>query len=355
MRKWLLYIICIGVLVASCSNLDEGIPGTPADTDKVNVTFTLAIGNQTGYTPRTVAREITQQQGDDYENLIMNINNGGFQVVAYSLENDRYLGEVSNLKIIRNWDTESGHVYEFIGELKDVVEMSLNCKFMVFANCSGQVSVDTNLSQFTYEYLPDNFKNQKQGIPMWGVKKITTTLIPGKRTDLGTIYLLRAMAKVEVKMADEAYTFTKVHINSYYKEGYCLPEYYSRIEDSEYYKVNGESAYNPYSQGQTIISGTDFFKTADNTYILYIPEYNRDDQQQLLINVGISKEGKPVELENPIIYFKDYNTDTEFNVIRNHYYSFNVSVREDLSGNIKTDIQSSIDPWTTVEVSSDYE
>lgn len=351
MRKWLLYIICIGVLVASCSELDEGISRAPTDRDKVSVTFTLAIGNQTGYAPRTMAGET--MQGDEYENLIMNINDGGFQVVAYSSENE-YLGEVSNLKIIRNWNTESGHVYEFIGELRDVVATELSCKFMVFANCSGQVSANTNLSQFTYEYLPNNFKDQKQGIPMWGVKKITTTLIPGKRTDLGTIYLLRAMAKVEVNMTDETYTFIKVHINSYYKTGYCLPKQYD-IDDSEYYKKNGESAYNPYSPGQTISSGIDFFRTAGNTYILYIPEYNNEDEQQPFIDVGISKEGKSVELESSIIYFKDYSTDDEFNVTRNHCYRFNVSVHEDVSGNIKTDIQSSIDQWATVEVGSDYE
>lgn len=353
MKKWLLhyiYISVLGVLAASCSNyLDEDTPSSTA-TDKINVTFTLAM-NATSSRAAT-----TDETGSSYDNRI---DADGLQVLFYNADGNECLGKVENIKVFRS--TESENIYQFMGNLtiENTGDYTLaSCKVMVFANTKTEVNARTNPAELTFDYEAEGFRNETVNIPMWGVASFTDLrLAPGTNTDLGIIYLLRATAKTEVILSENSaskYKLAKVHINRYYKKGFCLPNGYANLANTQ--DITDGNAYNPYTVGQTIANGADFLKKDGDNYIFYMAEYNNEDTEMPKIEIEITDgENKPITLKDPTIYFKDYATDTPFNVVRNFHYIFSVTIKEDQSGNIKTDILSEIEPWGVSDVSSDYE
>lgn len=366
MKKWLLHIIYIGMLLflsVSCSNYIEEESLEPPQNDKVQVTFTLAMGEQTAAYSRA-SWEDNNGNGDAilgnyYENQI---ELRKLQVVAYAKDN-AFIGKVKDIQYIRQ--SPENHIYKLLGTLDISSEYfennKLSCKIMVFANCD-EVNKRTDLASFSYDYRADDFKAGTQYIPMWGVKAYDSLeLKPGTTNDLGTIYVLRAMAKVEVKLSEKSstsgYNFSQVHINNYYKSGFCLPKGYEFLTDTRY--LDTEGCYNPYKNEQTIMGGIDFLQET-NSYVLYIPEYNNEDLVIPCIEVALTdSKGGTVELKESNIYFKNYTNGVageSFNIIRNHYYVFEVSITEDpTGGGLKTDVETYVAEWNEVFLNPGYE
>ena len=230
MKKWILHILLfvslIGTLATSCSQ-DDVVQ--QADDDVINVTFTLMMSD-----PKSRALD-DYVQGNVYENRI---DAGGLQVLFYSTDLEKCYGKVENISLFK---TNASHIYRFVGDLKvSGVSASapLACKVMVFANCPN-VTTTTPLATLEYVYNADSFKNESTNIPMWGVATFGNngtsdarlSLVPGEEEDLGTIYLLRSMAKVEVVMGEEAakkYDLANVTLKGgYHTKGLCLPKSYN--------------------------------------------------------------------------------------------------------------------------------
>lgn len=100
-------------------------------------------------------------------------------------------------------------------------------KVMILANC-GQAAASDNIADITYTAdRTDGF------IPMWGVGTIKS-LTKGESNDLGDIHLLRAMAKVSLKlrsdMESRGYSVGKLTLNHSNTRGYCLPLTYERVD-----------------------------------------------------------------------------------------------------------------------------
>lgn len=356
MKKWLLHIIYLGVLalITSCnSNLDEDTLIPSDNAEKVSVTFTLAMDGTSPYGSRAVESEEVGNSDENY------IDVSGLQVIAYSIDgNNTYLGEVKNITAERDWDSESGHIYEFRGDMDYANDRTLNCKFMVYANCGTKVTETTGLSNLSYSYSPSDFlfPNANKGIPMWGVLQVTDIkLTPNSRTDLGTIYLLRAMAKVEVALDDAMvgkFKLVNAAFNMYNQSGYCLPNEYATASGTKEIDIKGYFNANAGNKGTNLA----FTKYSDNHFIAYIPEYD-NSTSELEIPVTITDaNGNTVErLKDVTVKFQNYTDKTPFDAIRNHYYKYNITIKEDPSGNIKTDILTEVMKWGYVDVESDYE
>lgn len=100
-------------------------------------------------------------------------------------------------------------------------------KVMILANC-GSAAASDNIADITYSAdRTDGF------IPMWGVGSFTS-LTKGGSNDLGDIHLLRAMAKVSLKlrsdMESRGYTVGKLTLNHRNTRGYCLPLTYESAD-----------------------------------------------------------------------------------------------------------------------------
>lgn len=100
-------------------------------------------------------------------------------------------------------------------------------KVMILANC-GSAAASNDIADITYSAdRTDGF------IPMWGVRSFTS-LTKGESNDLGDIHLLRAMAKVSLKlrsdMESRGYSVGKLTLNHRNTSGYCLPLTYESVD-----------------------------------------------------------------------------------------------------------------------------
>lgn len=347
MKKWLLYIIYIcvlGMLMGSCSNcLDEDTSSLA--TDKISVTFTLAMN-------ATSSRAIiTDETGNSYENQI---DADGLQVLFYDANGTKCLGKVENIVVFR---TESEYIYQFMGNLtiKDAVDYTLSsCKVMVFAN-SAEMGTNTDPMSLTFDYDAEKFKNESVNIPMWGIASFTNLrLAPDTNTDLGTIYLLRAMAKVEVTLSDEVaaeFNLTGVSLNKYNEKGYCLPSDASGIEktdDAWQNKVGDIGLFNGFSSPRT---GELAFMPTRNGYVLYLSEYENTDNSAYMTVTLTDKAGERVKLNEPYLFFKNYDKGERFNVVRNHCYQYRIKSVEN-GGELQLTVKAQ--PWNTNEENWNY-
>ena len=353
MKKWILHILLfvslIGTLATSCSQ-DDVVQ--QADDDVINVTFTLMMSD-----PKSRALD-DYVQGNVYENRI---DAGGLQVLFYSTNLEKCYGKVENISLFK---TNASHIYRFVGDLKvSGVSASapLACKVMVFANCPN-VTTTTPLATLEYVYNADSFKNESTNIPMWGVAAFINdgtsdarlSLVPGEEEDLGTIYLLRSMAKVEVVMSSEAateYDLAKVALQGgYHTEGLCLPKKYSTAGVTTDINTS-EKMFNVTNALSSETNSLAFKQvTANSQYVLYLPEYAVTENSKIEVSVlykGSKTEGPNLNGKN-FIYFKKYTdgatseTAESFNIVRNHYYQYIIrSVKEDAPLNLELTVK----PW----------
>lgn len=339
MRKWLLHIIYIGILgsiAVACSN--ENLILDSVDKEHIQVTFTLSMSSP-------VTSRATESWGnntnsaldeDAYDNRI---ETDRLQVLFYDDNTNTCLGKVEDIVVFR---TESENIYQFMGSvnIENAIDYTLpSCKVMVFAN-TDEVTTGTDLTNLTFDFS----KNKSMNIPMWGVASFTNLrLAPGTHTDLKTIYLLRAMAKVKVelssKLADK-YELKEVKLEDYNTRGYSLPKSYAEIDNTT--SLDILQGFNPLDSraSQPYV----FSKKEDGSYIAYMPECDNTSQRATPAKIKVTLNDKEYTID-----FKDYNNggNTFFDVIRNHYYSFEITkIGEDAVG---LSFQYQVIDWTSID------
>lgn len=321
MKKWLSHIIYIALLAVVTSCNSDLVEESSLQADKVNVTFTLAMGEPASASRAAETRADESGNTTEYDNKI---DAKGLQVVFYAVEGNgalTYLNKVNNIIAVQ--DGTDKKIYHIMGNLsidKKYWERA-GLKIMVFANCETSISAETDLAALAYEQATTS----TSGIPMWGV--LTTdklTFSPGRQEDLGTIDVLRAMAKVEVtldsKMTD--YSLTSVKLKNYNHQGYNLPKGYAEAVFTT--NVNYIEIMN--ALPDLVTEDLPFSKNGENSYVVYIPEYVNTNDKQATIEVALKKGNEEVKLSNPYIYFKDYSSANTgiFNIIRNYNYQFKI-------------------------------
>lgn len=315
MKNCVLHILYIGIatlMLASCTQ-DELLP--MPDANKMQVVFTLALGDSSSRSRATSSWE--QNEGGTDSTIGNEIDNeiglNQLQVVLYKNDGS-FLGKVANLQY---YQTEQANVYQFVGNLSINTQQQLDCKIMVFANLDeyNVISEDTDLAQLSFPY-------DSRYIPMWGVSSINVTVKPGERTTLQEpIYLLRAMAKVEVTLDNNliasGHSLENVALENYNALGYCLPVGYKEVPSTE--ELDTEKVFNVYSSSPEEGQKLSFRQNEDKSYALYVPEYQNVGTNGAASRMKVTIKGKVYNLD-----FKYYDTGTAFNLIRNHYYKFNI-------------------------------
>lgn len=315
MKKFLKYIFLslLAVSVFSCTQSEDDPTLAPdiKEKEKVKVAFTLSLSSDSSASRSSEGEEnwgenqenTNADSGVDYDNQI-DLN--GLQVVLYYLDGT-YAGKVEELTYVKTAQT----TYEFDGTVNERLEDG-SYKVMVFANCP-EVSDETALAELSFSH------NMDAGIPMWGFMTCNLSLIPGNREHLGIIPVLRAMAKVEVSLSGEmiesGYTLNDVTLNVYNRLGHCLPMNYnlSGATNTEDLLVK-TNTFNPL--------GTDTdsdlsFKEVDGVMTVYVPEYDNTSANATKAVMIVT-----VNDEDYSLYFKDYSTDEDFDIVRNHYYRY---------------------------------
>lgn len=340
MKKWLSHIIYIAALavITSCSSdlTDEGA----SSSDKVNITFTLAMN---GSSPARSANDTWGDNydpsdiGDDKDNRI-DVNS--LQVVIYSVDGS-YWKKVEQVSTYQ--DATNKNIYHFRGSLSIVGEqIPTSLRMMVFANYP-KIDENVDLAGLTYS-------QSAKRIPMWGVASYANLkLVPGELTDLGIIDLLRAMAKVEVTLdqtaQEKGYSLTSVQLNDYNETGYCLPTGYDKVEKTK--ELGIESVFRPYASW--VKGALDFEKiTEGSKYVIYVPEYQNKTKQDVHSTMSIALTKDSEAWKEAEILFKDYSQKEQtvlFDIIRNHYYQFNITIDDNDKVNVK--LYYMVEDWTT--------
>lgn len=300
------------MLAVSCRDYDEEL--VAPDSSKAQVVFSVAMDTPMART--RAAEDKTWGDNDDpsdpgtakdnridIDQLIVKIVDG----------NTEY-----EIVDIMKWKS-GDNTYKFVGVVKDVNKAITldNAKVYVYANMGKGLEP------------AETFTQDAEYIPMWGVKNVRLNFVPGKRADAGQISLLRAMAKLEVKLGGEMvdeYELTGATLNKYNKVGNthpALPDGFNgNTED-----LGLEAVLNVNTSDATDLA---LVPTEDgSSYIVYLPEVENGTSETdwLKISVGL-KEKNGTGTEEGSFFIKDYSNEDNpvaIDIIRNHWYQYTIT------------------------------
>ena len=310
----------------SCG-FDDGYDNEDQNDDAVRVAFRMSYANGNtraanegwdDYDPK--------DDGTAYENAI---NTEQLQIKVCD-ENGTIIGDVENVIAINN-GTDTNPDYSITGTWENAADkLSKAKKIMVFANCGTSIVTPGNIQNLAFARSATT-----QYIPMWGVTTLTNELVVGKSNNLGTIDLLRSLAKVKVKLADgmksRKYSLGAMQLNNYNTSGYTLPLTYNTVASTAAIRF-GNSLHANSSWAQSIVmTGDD-----DESIMLYIPEYdniNAATDRKATISLQLMRDGE--EEGNYTLHFCNYTPEgapdaaSTYNIQRNHYYEYTVGRTDD--------------------------
>ena len=310
----------------SCG-FDDGYDNEDQNDDAVRVAFRMSYANGNtraanegwdDYDPK--------DDGTAYENAI---NTEQLQIKVCD-ENGTIIGDVENVIAINN-GTDTNPDYSITGTWENAADkLSKAKKIMVFANCGTSIVTPDNIQNLAFARSATT-----QYIPMWGVTTLTNELVVGKSNNLGTINLLRSLAKVKVKLADgmksRKYSLGAMQLNNYNTSGYTLPLTYNTVASTAAIRF-GNSLHANSSWAQSIT----MTNNGDESIMLYIPEYdniNAATDRKATISLQLMRDGE--EEGNYTLHFCNYTPEgapdaaSTYNIQRNHYYEYTVGRTDD--------------------------
>lgn len=304
------FVIMLCMVMAACSDSDDDDVGT----EDVSVAFTLTVADAT-------STRADNDGWDDYspaQDGILNenmVNTDDIIIAIYDDKGNR-VDIVEDLRVTKISDASgTGTMYAITGVWRNAKPNVERAKrLMVMANCNTSVWSDP--STLTYDLLPE----ERKYIPMWGVVKIPATLTLGKQNKLHNIRMLRAMAKVSVKLRDDmtdyGYAIGSMTVNNYNTKGYCVPKTFNEVDNTS--EVRFANSLNVFDSHADKIA-------LSTTAPLYLPEYDNSGTNPTTITVKLNRNGK---LEGTYtLYFRNYDSDGKptgptYPIQRNHYYQY---------------------------------
>jgi hypothetical protein len=317
-------MLVMSIVLASCIfDADRCV----ISTDKqYEVMFTVSLSGQ--HTRATWGDEYPSEEGVPFDFRIMPEN---LRMVVFTHEGER-LGVINDLDY---WPINEAHTeFQFMGKMpREILEyinandQTQDYRFMVLANCADNSSGEEYI---TYNYTQLDPTAQQSAIPMWGVKEVTVApLFRQGRLDIGDVSLLRAAAKVEVKLCEElkskGTTIKSASLKYYNQTGYVLPSGWSQASNTM--NLDQEKCFRIYRHAALNMPFIKDEQTGD--YYIYITEYDNinysGERNKISIEFNVGGEVKYFE---DAISFCEYRdgapTDSHYNIVRNHIYEFEV-------------------------------
>lgn len=304
------FVIMLCMVMAACSDSDDDAVGT----EDVSVAFTLTVADAT-------STRADNDGWDDYspaQDGILNENmvNTDDIIIAIYDDQGNKVDIVEDLRVTKISDASgTGTMYAITGVWRNAKPNVERAKrLMVMANCNTSVWSDP--SKLTYDLL----SGERKYIPMWGVVKIPEALTLGKQNKLHNIRMLRAMAKVSVKLRDDmtdyGYAIGSMTVNNYNTKGYCVPKTFNEVDNTS--EVRFANSLNVLDSHADKIA-------LPTTAPLYLPEYDNSGTNPTTITVNLNRNGT---LEGTYtLYFRNYDSDGKptgptYPIQRNHYYQY---------------------------------
>lgn len=319
--RHIFFLLCCLSLMA-CSSADS--PTT--DTGYVRLVFRL-------YVPTTTLESRADtEETEDGEAWESAINMDKLHIVLYT-KSGKSIGGLENVALVPTSDPST---YDVTGSM-EVSKLNLdNGRFdgqiMVYANMDG-VSDTEDFTEANVHKLIFSLASTRHYIPMWGIKQLGVNLKPGVQTQIGTINLLRAEAKIQVLLRSDMatkYEMTSVSLSQANEQGYCLPQYANIKNLDDVQRLNHDAFAHFYAQS-TKRASVDMTNRA-----IYVPEYeNQDKTTAAVIHLTLTdkRDGTTEEYEVPFVGYDDSGTpqpDTPVDIVRDHYYKFTVYKADDM-------------------------
>lgn len=361
MKNWLTYIFLwmagtLGMLTTSCSQEDEELNKVFSSDGKVTVEFSIALGNTGTGSRATWGDQPYDDDPNKTEDEEMNI--GDFfenQIILGQFSVNLILSDNSTpipIQRLTRVDSTDDNVYEFKGEVEVRSPKDLTgAKVEVRANMN---SADDSFTTNYTTYPGFGVAN----IPMWGVHTIDAMDVQNLLLTASStisisrpIYLLRAMAKIEVALSEtlatEGYTLEGVGLNKYNSKGYLLPTGSYGYTDS----YDREACFHPYTDANntSIVASTDYngllFQVASDkkSCVIYLPEYNNGNSDlQAKVNIYKGTESISDKLNSQGIF------DIQGNVVRNHWYKYTIT-KINMDTDIEFTLKYQVMNWTDID------
>ena len=332
---WLL----VAMLALSSCIMDDGSGDVAPDTDAgVQVGLHISLGTPAG-AAKVPAGNYDDATATAYENFI-DIENGGYRVLFFDMDN-RYLASFEQLKFTAlGSDRLTSKTYEVTGKVD--ADMPSNFKVVVLANwpsypqnlVRGVTTVADICSADNARFSYHSFYqlSPSELIPMYGIKECKNVTLRDKIiVPLGTVHLLRAMAKVEVLGTEGPWTIEEVKLHNYNGFGYCAPA--DVFNEADYVRYDYALDFNTnihIPTGAFMQSALSLGEVASGHFVIYVPEY-----QNTLNGIGIGnkatlgirfKERTDKEYAVDFKYYQSPSADvtegTPFDIRRNYDYRF---------------------------------
>lgn len=289
--------------------------------------FTVSLNGQ--HTRASWGEEYPSEAGVPFDIRIMPEN---LRMVVYTAAGER-VGTISELDY---WPINESHTeFQFMGQLpREILDhfttntVSQDYRFMVLANCSDNLSGEEYI---TYGHTQLDPAAQESAIPMCGVKEFSVSPIYSRgQIDIGDVSLLRAAAKVEVKLSeklkDAGTTINSATLKYYNQTGYVLPNGWSQVSDTK--ALDQENCHRIYRHAAL---GMPFVKDEETgDYYVYITEYDNVDYagERNKISLEFTVAGEVKYFEDAIS-FCEYRDgapvdNSHYNIVRNHIYEFEI-------------------------------
>jgi len=377
------------VLLAACSSEETVTAGGDdnGNNGSVQIQFTLAVENGKQTRATTWGDDYDKEAANTWESMI----DGGLQVYLFDTwSGNSYGGTVKAMKaetfVVSSTSGSNGYEYSVLGTFplkKDEINTAYPYRLIVLANapdCETSNITDAwsqpwNTQTFQAKTITYNTeKNEIDGgyIPMWGTQKYANIWETGTHlelkenacTDAGTIYLLRAMAKIVVKLdvpttttGEAQYTLTGVTLDRYNEEGNVAPTNAGNVDKTTDVEIEG--GINPVTVTDTEtgkkkdnITEEDlpFIKQGDNEYAVYIPEISAEAAKT--VNVKLKVSNGSVERDKSFTldsYENGQPSGSGINIVRNTIYEYTVAIgQSDITVNLKQM------PWNIYSSSVSY-
>lgn len=341
--------LLLAVVSAACSDTQHDEP-TPGGT-LYHAGFYLSVGQVDNSESGSRAPAGDYDPGSGYENYIDLSDNRNLRVVLYDL-NDNLLGEITDFTITPLESYQSSKRY-YLNGTTDVDISSGKFKVMVLANWPSYPSELTldNVWKQQYEYNSSPLSPSNL-IPLFGIKAISIAGVePGVAANLGTIHLLRALAKIEVILSDPSdfWHFSTLRLTHYNDRGYCAPT--SISNQNQYITDSWATDYVGYTSipSEAEVKGAlDFADCGDNHYVLYVPEYNnsRAGTPEAEIRLDFTES---ILGERAIVIRDSNGRRLDFN--RNVWYKITVNKKDE-----QTDVDITVDviPYAVVDLDPSF-
>ncbi len=332
-------------LISSC--IFEEVVIVEEEQDPVMVTFTLDVLSSTA-----TKAEDGSKWGDNYDD---DPDNDYPEVVGTGLENKIITSSVevfaydmegnfkAKLPMLLCSENESGKVSFTCTIPKDKIEYEdgVRYKYVILANCTGKnygIAYQGNTPNLEGLIYETPFSEVKP-IPMWGVVSYRFgddhTGEQNQLVDLKTVNLLRAAAKVGVRLSDdlkkEGYSIKRgsLMLNYARSTGYCIPNNWNSNNVWNTGSLAHAGAFRPTSAGLANDINASA-ESEDGGYYFYVPETENKLEDQLSLAVTLEKDDEEYEFTyEKGIKFCTYSdglpTDDLMHIVRNHYYDFTIT------------------------------